>query len=63
MQTELTDYGRVTFFFGIFCAYWAQTTERSAWVWFFLGLIFGPLASVVLLHLNARDRASGAAAP
>ena len=44
----------VQFLFGIFCAYWAQMNNRSAWGWFFLGLIFGPITGVVLLGENCK---------
>ena len=48
--------GGVFFLFGIFCAYWAQQTNRNAWLWFFLGLFFAPITGVVLLWKNAQDR-------
>ena len=48
--------GLVFYLFGIFCAYWAQTTDRSAWRWFFVGWFFAPITGVVLLRKNARDR-------
>ena len=52
--------GAVLFLFGAFCALWAQNTGRSAWLWFFLGLLFNVIAVLVLLSKNARDRpASG----
>ena len=44
--------GTVFFLFSIFCAYWAQSTGRNAWLWFFLGLFFAPITGVVLLYLN-----------
>jgi hypothetical protein len=47
--------GLVTFLFGIFCAYWAQTTTRSSWLWFFLGFLGGPITGLVLLVKNAGD--------
>jgi hypothetical protein len=53
--------GYVQFLFGLFCAYWAQTTERSAWLWFFLGWFFAPITGIVLLVKNSdesRGRAS-----
>ena len=50
--------GLVTFLFGIFCAYWAQTTNRSSWLWLFLGCLFGPITGVVLLVKNANDKRS-----
>ncbi|HEV2291503.1 MAG TPA: hypothetical protein VGR60_06670 [Gemmatimonadales bacterium] len=46
--------GFVTFLFGIFTAYWAQTTRRSAWTWFFFGLILAPIAGLMLLHKNSQ---------
>jgi hypothetical protein len=48
----------VLFLFGAFCALWAQNTNRSAWLWFFLGLLFSVLAVLVLLAKNAEDRSS-----
>jgi hypothetical protein len=50
------DMGLVFFLFGIFCAYWAQTTNRNAWLWFFLGWILAPFTGVVLLYKNSQDR-------
>jgi hypothetical protein len=35
---KYANVGLVFFLFAIFCAYWAQTTNRSAWLWFVLGL-------------------------
>lgn len=46
--------GFVTFLFGIFCAYWAQTTRRNPWLWFFLGLLFAPITGLFLLHKNSK---------
>ena len=54
LESDLT--GLILFLFGIFCAYWAQEEGRNAWLWFFAGLIFGPLTGLVLLHLNSRRR-------
>jgi hypothetical protein len=50
------DAGYVGFLFGIFCAYWAQTTARNPWLWFFFGWILAPIAGLVLLwkHANAQ---------
>jgi hypothetical protein len=48
-------YGLVTFLFGIFCAYWAQTTKRNAYLWFFLGFFFAPITGLVLLLKNSTD--------
>ena len=45
--------GMVWFLFAIFVAYWAQTTKRSAWLWFFLGLLFAPITGLVLLYKNS----------
>jgi hypothetical protein len=47
----------VHFLFAIFCAYWAQTTDRNPWLWFFLGFFFAPITGLVLLHEN-RKKAS-----
>ncbi|MHC4686906.1 MAG: hypothetical protein ACYTEW_21735 [Planctomycetota bacterium] len=44
----------VNFLFGIFCAYWAQTTNRNPWLWFFLGFFFAPITGLILLHENAK---------
>lgn len=49
--------GLVFFLFAIFCAYWAQTSGRNAWLWFFLGWLFAPIAGLVLLYKNSQDRA------
>jgi hypothetical protein len=38
------------------CALWAQNTGRSAWLWFFFGLILSPIAVIAMLYKNARDR-------
>ena len=48
--------GLVLFLFAIFTAYWAQTTRRNAWLWFFLGFFLAPLTGVVLLYKNSQDR-------
>jgi hypothetical protein len=48
--------GIVFFLFAIFCAYWAQTTRRSAWLWFFFGLVLAPIAGLALLYKNATDK-------
>ena len=53
--TNVGDAGAVSFLFGAFCALWAQNTERSAWLWFFLGLFFSVIAVIVLLTKNADD--------
>ena len=46
----------VSILFGAFCALWAQNTGRSAWGWFFLGLLFSVITVVVLLVKNSSDR-------
>jgi len=45
----------VFFLFGIFCAYWAQTTGRNPWAWFILGFFFAPITGLVLLHENSKE--------
>ena len=45
----------VQFLFGIFCAYWAQTTGRDSWRWFFLGFFFAPITGIVLLSENSKE--------
>ena len=52
------DTGAVLFLFGSFCALWAQNTGRSAWGWFFLGLIGSVVTVLFLLAKNADDRRS-----
>jgi hypothetical protein len=54
MVEEYAPVSLVFFLFGIFCAYWAQTTNRSAWGWFFLGCSFAPITGLVLLSKNSR---------
>lgn len=56
METELArgvPPAVVFLMFAYFAAYWAQTTGRSAVLWFFLGLFFAPITGLVLLQLNA----------
>jgi hypothetical protein len=45
----------VHFLFGIFCAYWARTTDRNPWLWFFLGFFFAPITGLILLNENSKD--------
>ena len=52
---NLGDHGLVLFLFGGFCALWAQNTDRSAWLWFFLGLFFSVITVLVLLSKNSGD--------
>jgi hypothetical protein len=56
IQTHGND-GAALFLFGVFCALWAQDTGRSAWLWFFLGLIFSIITVIVLLSKNSKDLA------
>ncbi len=56
MGQNYVSTGYVNFLFGNFCAYWAQATNRSAWLWFFMGLLFGPITGVVLVAKNAAGR-------
>ena len=54
----MNDYattGLVFYLFAIFCAYWAQATERNAWVWFFAGWLFAPITGLVLLYKTSED--------
>jgi hypothetical protein len=48
----------VHFLFGIFCAYWAQTTDRNPWLWFFLGCFFAPITGLILLNENSKETSS-----
>jgi hypothetical protein len=50
--------GLVFCLFALFCAYWAQETGRSAWVWFFLGLFFAPFTGLALVWKNANEGAA-----
>jgi hypothetical protein len=38
--------------FGVFCAWWAQQTNRNPWLWFFFGALLSPLAGLALLAFN-----------
>jgi len=46
--------GPVLFLFGAFCALWAQNTGRSAWLWFFFGMVCSVLAVIILLYKNSK---------
>jgi hypothetical protein len=48
--------GAAVILFGAFCALWAQNTGRSAWLWFFLGLLFSVITVLVLLYKNSNDK-------
>lgn len=39
-NAEFVSQGYVGFLFGLFCAYWAQETDRNPWLWFFFGWIW-----------------------
>lgn len=41
---------------GCFCALWAQNTKRNAWLWFFMGGCFAPIALFVLLAKNSEHQ-------
>jgi len=55
-QANVASVGMVFFLFAIFCAYWAQTSGRNPWRWFFAGLFFAPITGLMLLRMNADDR-------
>jgi hypothetical protein len=48
--------GAVLFLYGVFCALWAQSTGRNAWLWFFTGMLFSVITVLVLLAKNSDDR-------
>jgi hypothetical protein len=52
---EYATTGMVFYHFGLFCAYWAQQTKRSPWLWFFVGCFFAPITGIILVVKNARD--------
>ena len=58
MEVNYNSAGLAAFLFGIFCAYWAQTTDRNAWLWFFCGWFFAPFTGIVLLFKNSKDKPS-----
>jgi len=47
MEHNFATQGMVSFLFGIFCAYWAQETDRNPWLWFFFGFFLPPIAGIV----------------
>ena len=55
-QANFASVGLVFFLFAIFCAYWAQTSGRNPWAWFFAGLFFAPITGLLLPRKNADDR-------
>jgi hypothetical protein len=56
ITAKLDDAAIVLFFFAVFCAWWAQYTDRNPWLWFFLGLFFHVFTAFVLLIKNAGDK-------
>lgn len=52
---DKADTGLIVFFFGIFCALWAQNTRRNPWLWFFLGVFFNAIAVLFLISKNSQD--------
>ncbi|MEQ9401738.1 MAG: hypothetical protein RJQ04_21405 [Longimicrobiales bacterium] len=54
MDGDYAPVAVVFYLFGIFCAYWAQETDRSAFLWFVMGTLFAPFAGPVLLVKNSR---------
>lgn len=58
IKSDLTDKASIpmiSFFIGIFCALWAQNTQRNPWPWFFLGFFFTIITGFFLLAKNADD--------
>lgn len=55
-QGALPVAGGSFFLFAIFCAWWAMTTRRNPWFWFFMGLFFAPITGLALLYQTSRDR-------
>lgn len=56
MDTDYASTGLVFYLFAIFCAYWAQITNRKAWAWFVGGLLLAPFVGPYLLYKTAQDR-------
>ncbi len=56
LRSSLDDAGIVLFFFAVFCALWAQNTNRNPWLWFFLGLFLHLFTAIALLYKNAVDK-------
>ena len=54
-EVDSLPVGLILVLFGGFCALWAQNTGRSAWAWFFLGLLFNVFTLIALLSKNARE--------
>lgn len=56
MEPTYATTAMVFFLFALFCAYWAQETNRSAWLWFFMGFFFAPFTGIVLVSKNSEDK-------
>jgi len=56
VRAEPEDAAIVLLFFAVFCAWWAQHTDRNPWLWFFLGLFLHVITAFVLLHKNSSDK-------
>ena len=56
MDHNFATQGMVSFLFGIFCAYWAQETDRNPWLWFFFGFFLPHIAGIVLCIKNSSDK-------
>ena len=41
--------GLAILFFAIFCAWWAKSTGRNLWLWFFMGLIFNFFTGIAII--------------
>lgn len=44
----------IAFVIACICALWAQNNNRSAWLWFFLGVLFAPITILVVLTINGQ---------
>ena len=53
--SETASIGMVAFLFSVFTTYWARSTHRDPWIWFFFGFLTPPLAGLVLLWKMAYD--------
>jgi len=59
IERDIGSAGFGLFVSGVLCALWAQYSRRSAWAWFFMGLIFAPVALIALLWKTSNDLHSG----
>ncbi|MDC0602542.1 hypothetical protein OAP14_05875 [Aliiglaciecola sp.] len=55
LQESIERNGLALILFGVFCAWWAKTTGRSALLWFFLGLLFHVFSGIALLIKTQRS--------